>query len=160
MKKFAAMAFAILFFLAVHPASAQSDSVPVRGDSVIDLVYLGAMDCPPCRGWKNFDLPKLRATKEFQHIRFTDVQKWITDPVPAEDALPLHLRTMRGEIVRVINRKNGSPMFALLVDGKGLRGGWGTSTYEKMLPVIEELVSRKLAAGKLTSASMHRGAAS
>jgi hypothetical protein len=118
----------------------------VRADSVIDLVYMGGTDCPPCRNWKLFDLPKLRAANEFQHIRFTEVKKWIRDPVPDAKDLPEHLRPLHDELVRVIKRTKGSPFFALLVDGNGIEGGWGTGTYEALLPVMGDLVARKLAA--------------
>lgn len=117
----------------------------VRADSVIDLVYMGATDCPPCRLWKTFDLPKLRERQEFAHIRFTEVKKWIPDPVPDAGDLPEHLRPLRDEMVRIIARKKGSPFFALLVDGKGIRGGWGVGVYEAMIPVVNELVAQKIA---------------
>lgn len=126
--------------------TAAGEDIPVRKNSSIDLVYMGANDCQPCRLWKAFDLPKLRASNEFPHIRFTDVQKWIQDPIPGMENLPEHLRPMRDELVRVINRKGGSPMFALLVDGKGIKGGWGTKTYDDLRPIMDRLVARKLSA--------------
>ena len=120
--------------------------VSIREDSVIDVVYMGGTDCPPCRMWKIFDLPKLRESKEFPHIRFTEVKKWIPDPVPAAKDLPEHLQSMHDELERVINSKKGSPFFALLVDGKGVKGGFGQSAYDAIRPLITELVDRKLSA--------------
>ncbi|MES2949590.1 MAG: hypothetical protein V4858_13695 [Pseudomonadota bacterium] len=126
----------------------------VRRNSVIDLVYMGGPDCPPCRNWKTFDLPKLRDSKGFQHIRFTEVKKWIREPIPDATDLPEHLRPMRDELVRVINRTKGSPFFALLVDGNGVKGGFGTASYESLLPIMGELVARKIAVGAKPSESL------
>jgi hypothetical protein len=125
---------------------ASGGDIAVRENSIIDIVYMGGPDCPPCRNWKIFDLPKLQASKEFQHIRFTEVKKWIRDSVPDTSELPEHLRPMRDELVRVIARPKGSPFFALLVDGKGIKGGWGTDSYEALRPIMNELVVRKLSA--------------
>ncbi|MBI3715944.1 MAG: hypothetical protein HY255_08135 [Betaproteobacteria bacterium] len=127
--------------------SAQADSgVVVRKASVIDVVYMGDKDCPPCVAWKKVDLPKLQAEAWFPVIRFTEIKKPIGDPVPAADQLPEHLRPMQQELVRIINRPRGSPMFALLVDGKAIAGGWGREPYYTFLPRLEELVAGKLAA--------------
>ncbi len=126
------------------PKQALQAPTTVRGNSVIDLVYMGGPDCPPCRNWKIHDLPKLRESKGFPHIRFTEVKKWIRDPIPDAADLPEHLRPMRDELVRTVNRTKGSPFFALLVDGNGVKGGFGTGEYESLLPIIGELVARKL----------------
>lgn len=142
-------AAAILFTmsLAILPAArADGGAIAVRKDSVIDVVYMGDRDCPPCVAWKRVDLPKLQATAWFPHIRFTEIKKPIPEPVPAADKLPEHLRPMHEELVRIINRPKGSPMFALLVDGKAIAGGWGREPYYAFLPKLEELVASKLAA--------------
>jgi hypothetical protein len=116
---------------------------PVRRDSVIDLVYLGGPDCPYCVAWKAGDLPRLKAMPIYREIRFTEVLKRIADPVPPPEGLPSHLSPMRDEIARVVNRTGGSPMFALLVDGKGVMGGFGTRPYHEMIPVIETLLEKR-----------------
>jgi hypothetical protein len=116
---------------------------PVRRDSVIDLVYLGGPDCSYCMAWKAGDLPRLKAMPLYREIRFTEVVKRIADPVPQPAGLPSHLAPMRDEIARVVNRPQGSPMFALLADGKGVMGGWGTRPYHDMIPVIEKLLEKR-----------------
>jgi len=136
--------FAIASFGAARAAA--DELPPLTRSSVIDLVYLGENGCPPCRAWKALDLPKLERSPEFAQIRYTAVIKVIPAPVPPQWLLPAHLRPMRDEIVRVINRSAGAPMFALLVDGHGVSGGWGTSAYDRLLPLLQLAVSRKLAA--------------
>lgn len=115
----------------------------LKRDSVIDLVYLGGPDCPYCMAWKAGDLPRLQAMPLYREIRFTEVVKRIADPVPPASGLPAHLAPMREEIARVIDRTRGSPMFALLVDGKGVAGGYGTRPYHEMVPVIEKLLEKR-----------------
>jgi hypothetical protein len=115
----------------------------VKPDSVIDLVYLGGPDCPYCRAWEAKELPKLRAMEEFKHIRFTHVLKKIPEPVPPPEGLPAHLKSMHGEMIRLTKGRGGSPQFVLLLDGVVVRGGFGTSSYHALLPVMTELVASK-----------------
>jgi hypothetical protein len=121
----------------------------VKPDSIIDLVYLGGPDCPYCRAWEAKELPKLRAMEEFKHIRFTHVLKKIPEPVPPPAELPAHLKPMYGEMIRLTKNRGGSPQFVLLLDGVVVRGGFGTSSYHALLPVMTELVAskRKLVTG-------------
>ena len=140
------VAAVVLFFVCLA-AGAQS-TVAIRKASVIDVVYMGDKDCPPCVEWKLTSLPKLQAASFYSQIRFTEIKKPIGDPVPAADKLPEYLRPMHDELVRIINRPRGSPMFALLVDGKAIAGGWGREAYYAFLPDMEELAARKQAAAK------------
>jgi hypothetical protein len=126
--------------------AADDELPPLTRSSMIDLVYLGENGCPPCRAWKALELRKLEQSPEFAQIRYTPITKVIPAPVPPQWALPAHLRPMRDEMVRVINRSSGAPMFALLIDGHGVSGGWGTPAYDRLLPLLQQAVSRKLAA--------------
>ncbi len=132
--------------LAALSGPTAAGEVPVTKKTIIDVVYMGDKDCPPCVEWKLNSLPKLKAAPYFPQIRFTEIKKPIADPVPPADQLPDYLRPMQPELVRIINRPKGSPMFALLVDGKAIAGGWGREAYYEFRPQLEELATRKAAA--------------
>lgn len=131
---------AILFAFAYG----QFTQVGVKKDSVIDLVYLGGPDCPYCRAWEANELPRLRDTPEYRHIRFTHVPKIINSPVPDRSRLPSHLAPMYDELIRQTRGRAGSPQFVLLVDGRAVDGGFGTQAYHRLVPNMSELVARKL----------------
>jgi hypothetical protein len=123
--------------------AAEAPAQAVRRDSIIDLVYLGGPDCPYCRAWEAKELPRLRAMEAFKHIRFTHVLKKIPEPVPPPAELPAHLKPMYDEMIRLTKGRGGSPQFVLLLDGVVVRGGFGTSSYHALLPVMTELVNSK-----------------
>ncbi len=132
--------------MAALSSQAEPSTIAINKNTIIDVVYMGDKDCPPCVEWKITSLPKLQAAPYFSQIRFTEIKKAIADPVPPADKLPDYLRPMQPELVRIINRPKGSPMFALLVDGKAIAGGWGREAYYAFSPRLEELATRKAAA--------------
>ena len=82
----------------------------------IDFVYLGGPDCPYCRAWEAFDLPKLKASPSFQKVRFIHVAKKIDAPVPSSAEFPADSQNLREPIAEKL-KGGGSPMFAILADG-------------------------------------------
>lgn len=129
---------AAILFLAAACAHANA-----RPDSVIDLVYLGGPDCRYCRAWEASELPNLRKMEAFRHIRFTHVAKRIPEPVPQPAQLPAHLKPHYDQLMRQTGGRRGSPQFVLLLDGVAVGGGFGTSAYFDLLPLISELVAQK-----------------
>ena len=50
---------------------------------VVQLVWMGGDDCPPCKSWRKDELPKLATSDEFKKITFSYVIKSIQSPVPS-----------------------------------------------------------------------------
>jgi hypothetical protein len=84
----------------------------------VDLVYFGTSSCPTCAGWKRFDLPKLRNSATFQKVHFTEVVKGIKSAIPSASDFPPEVAGYHDAIADSFHGAIGSPMFALLVDGK------------------------------------------
>lgn len=66
----------VLIGMAFLASAAQAQSSPDARE--IQIVYMGGIDCPPCRVWRGTELPKLEATKTYKrikvHVRHEDHQ--------------------------------------------------------------------------------------
>jgi hypothetical protein len=84
----------------------------------VTLLYFGASNCPTCRDWKRFDLPKLKETEAFRSARFVEIQKEIPAPIPGADRFPPDLAASRDAVSESFKGKVGSPMFAIVSGDK------------------------------------------
>lgn len=126
--------FAILWVCCI-PLAANAQNTVNTG---IDLVYFGGPDCPFCRGWETFDLPKLKDSALFKRVRFTKVAKTIKSPVPSAFWFPDEIKDLRDPIAEKL-QGSGSPMFAIL-NNKQVVASWkGTKkSPEEILSIIEK----------------------
>ena len=106
----------------------------------VALIYFGASNCPTCRDWKRFDLPKLKETESFKAARFVEIQKEISAPIPSVDRFPPDLAASRDAISESFKGKVGSPMFAIVV---GDRVTWSYRGAPSNQQVIEALQAAK-----------------
>lgn len=104
----------------------------------IDFVYIGSPDCPYCRGWEAHDLPRLKESGLFRQVRFTKITKPISSPVPSAFWFPDAVKYLRGPIAEKIQGA-GSPMFAILTDGRVVASWRGAKKYspDQILRIIE-----------------------
>ena len=105
----------------------------------IDFVYFGSPECSYCRGWEARDLPKLKKSGSFRQVRFTKVTKAIGSPVPQASSFPQQVKYLREPIAAKLEGA-GSPMFAILADGKVVAAWRGTKKYspEQILEIIRQ----------------------
>ena len=127
---------AVVFLGLVGLASrgAAGDNEPSKAP--VTLIYFGASNCPTCRDWKRFDLPKLKETESFKATRFVEIQKEIPAPIPSPDKFPPDLAASRDAISESFKGKVGSPMFAIVV---GERVTWSYRGAPSNQQVVEAL---------------------
>lgn len=84
-------------------------------------------------------MPKLQAAPVFKKIRFTKVDKLIRSPVPSAFWFPSEIKHLRDPIAEQL-KGYGSPMFAILADGKVIAAWKGSrsKTPEDVLRILEE----------------------
>ncbi len=127
-------AFVFVWAICVSATAFASDSTKVR----LDFVYFGGSDCPHCRTWEIFDLPKLKESPVFQHVRLTKVVKTISSPVPSAFWFPDEIKDLRDPIAEKL-KGGGSPMFAILNNGKVVASWKGTrTTPDQIVGIIEK----------------------
>lgn len=125
-----------VFFLGLICLVGRGAAEEVDGSKAPVLIYFGASNCPVCRDWKRFDLPKLKETESFKAARFVEIQKEIPAPIPEADKFPPELAARRDAIAESFKGKVGSPMFAIVV---GDRVTWSYRGAPSNQQVIEAL---------------------
>lgn len=105
----------------------------------IDFVYFGSPECPYCRAWEAVDLVRLKKSGSFRQVRFTKITKAIGSPVPPAASFPQQVKYLREPIAAKIEGA-GSPMFAILNDGKVVAAWRGTKKYSpgQILEIIRQ----------------------
>ena len=103
----------------------------------IDFVYFGSPECSFCRGWEAADLPKLKQSALFRQVRFTKIAKAIGSPVPQAASFPDEIKSLREPIAAKLAGA-GSPMFAILNEGKVVEAWRGSKKYspDQILEII------------------------
>lgn len=121
---------------------------PVRAAPEIDLIYFHSVSCPSCRLWEADELPKLQASPLWSSVKFTKIAKTIKAPLPGQFWWPkavAHLYPAVAEKFEASRIKGGTPLSALLIDGKVVSFGFGTRKIAAthLLPLIERAVAAK-----------------
>lgn len=105
--------------------------------SALDLVYLSANDCGPCRGWElqHLRAGAPRADLGWQALQFTMLKRVsFRNPVPAQDLPePLHASTARWLEARGWKHFSGTPQWLLYVDQRLRLHGFGTNQFETLV---------------------------
>jgi len=107
---------------------------------VIHVVYMGGDDCPPCKAWRQSELPKLEKTEAFKSIRFSYVLKSIRSAVPARFFLPAEVKPYKEQLDAASAGRTGSPHFALIVNGAVYDYYFGTrsaASVEEMILAVQ-----------------------
>lgn len=89
-------------------------SAETRADqNRIELVYIGARECPYCARWTRQDKPVLLSSPMFKRLIFTEIE-----PRRIRDAYdPRNWPSRLVPILRTLLIKDGTPRFLVLRDG-------------------------------------------
>lgn len=93
--------------------SASSETAPM-----VQFVWMGGNDCPPCVAWRKDELPKLVASEEFKKVTFSYVVKSIRSSVPSSFFLPAEAKPFKDKLDLASSGRGGSPQAALIVNGE------------------------------------------
>ena len=123
----------------IHAWIAQNPPPGLRATaaSALDLVYLSANDCGPCRGWEQQHLRAgaPRADLGWQALQFTMLKRVsFRNPVPPQDLPePLRASTARWLEARGWKHFSGTPQWLLYVDQRLRLHGFGTNQFETLV---------------------------
>lgn len=110
---------------------------PAAAVPPIHFIWMGGDDCPPCVRWRKEELPKLQASPEFKHMRFSYVRKVIGSAVPPSLFLPNEVVPHKDQLDEASNRRVGSPQAALVVNGVVHDYFFGTRTAEQIEDMVQ-----------------------
>lgn len=106
----------------------------------ITMVYMGGDDCPPCQGWRLFELPKLQKSEVFKRVKFFHAIKGIKSTVPPRMFLPAEIKEFKAKLDIASGGMGGSPQTAILVNGEIHDYYRGTRSAEQIEQMIESIV--------------------
>lgn len=135
-------------FIAENP----QPTARARRGSVIELVYVGADDCSLCKRWEAEYLAhgRLRRSREWRHIRFTEVKLPTLSARFRVEDVPERLRGRFREMMDGGLRIQGVPSFVLLVNGALRAHALGPVEFDGFVHVaLRAAVREKLAAERL-----------
>jgi hypothetical protein len=99
----------------------------------VQLVYVGARECPWCVRWMRDEKPRLVASPVFRHLTYVEIE-----PRRIRDAYePRYWPAQLVPILRSLPLKDGTPRFLILRDGAlyaNHLGGW-----ENVMPQLRRL---------------------
>lgn len=128
-----------LGFLALLLASATA-----LAQGKVEVIYLGANDCPYCRHWQAARKPELLASPEAKAFTYHEVHgETLRKPIEAKH-YPAELKW----VAEAIGPSRGVPRFLLVVDGKITQSVYGTEAYQHIfLPALRRAVADKVSTG-------------
>lgn len=116
--------------------------------SDVELVYLSAADCGPCRGWEreNLERDAPKSALGWEGLRFSRVERGsFRAPVRAED-FPEPLREPIAQYLksRGWSYFQGTPQWVLFVNGKVRAYAWGTGSFNTLIhPAVEAALAER-----------------
>jgi hypothetical protein len=139
--------------LLTTPTRAQSTVPELKRDSVIEVVYLSALNCSFCRSWELENLSDgrgFRATPDWREVSFTRLRKAAAGATLSPSFFPERLRPVAEEIASDQRKRallSVTPSFIVLVDGHLAAAALGSAAWDQRIyPILQELVEQRATA--------------
>ncbi len=109
---------------------------PVQAASEVKVIYVGGWDCQPCSNWKNQYKAAWLASPEFGKVTWVEV-----DPPKLKEAY--QERHWPGDLKPILDqlpRKNGTPRFLIVRDGKIVSNEFGTNKWTQTMSDLHQIL--------------------
>lgn len=119
-------------------ASVATALVPGSGIAAQELkvIYVGGGDCPPCRRWKADKKPGWLASPEYRQVTWIEIEPPKLKEAYRERYWPGDLRP----ILDQLPRRNGTPRFLIVKDGRVVANAFGGSKWETIMADLRKLL--------------------
>src|SRR5215831_11743969 len=109
----------------------------------IQVIYVGAYNCAPCKQWELFTEPAWLKTPEARQVELRTVKTPFFTNTGADSAWPEDLRWVRDRT----NAVSGTPRFIVLVDDRIAGTAFGTNGWsQRIVPLVARLIAQPTAA--------------
>ena len=129
-----------LFLTAVLAGSPALAAKPISPER-IRFIQMGGDDCPPCRQWRAYELPRLQWSPAFGSIWFSYVVKRISSPVPPQAYLPYDIQHLKAKLDYASGGHASSPHQVIMVDDEVYDYWFGAEPAEPIEARIAALVN-------------------
>ena len=109
---------------------------PAQAASEVKVVYVGGGDCQPCLNWKNQYKAAWLASPDFEKVTWIEV-----DPPRLKEAY--QERHWSGDLKPILDqlpRKNGTPRFLIVRDGKIVSNQFGTNKWTQTMSDLHKVL--------------------
>jgi hypothetical protein len=103
-----------------------------RAASVLEVIYVGGLDCQPCTAWKNKYKARWLASPEYRQVTWIEVESPKLKEAYQERFWPGELKLVLDQLPR----KSGTPRFLIVRDGKVVANEFGVSHWTKILETL------------------------
>lgn len=105
---------------------------PARAAS-LELIYVGAEDCAPCRAWQQDDGAAFRRSAEFTRITYIEVKAAHLRDVLKDENWPEEIRGLRGRL----KKSDGVPLWLVVSHDDVVEQRFGAAAWRaSILPAI------------------------
>src|SRR5262249_34579303 len=109
----------------------------------IQIVYVGAFNCLPCKNWELFVEPAWEKTPEAKQVALRKVKVPFFENTASDTAWPEDLRWVRDRT----NARSGTPRFIVVVDDRIVATTFGANGWsQRVVPLVARLVADQAAA--------------
>jgi hypothetical protein len=107
---------------------------PAQAAAPLQVIYVGGWDCQPCTAWKNQYKANWLASPEYKQVAWIEVESPKLKEAYQERYWPGDLRP----ILAQLPRKNGTPRFLVVKDGKVVANEFGVGQWSKILAELKK----------------------
>lgn len=101
------------------------------------LLYVGAEDCAPCRGWQKGERAAFLSSPEFGRVAYHEIKSPHLEDVLKDEYWPEDLRGYR----QLLKRSDGVPLWLVVVNDKVVEHRFGAQEWRAViLPRIKSFV--------------------
>ncbi|MCA0245661.1 MAG: hypothetical protein LCH93_03495 [Proteobacteria bacterium] len=109
---------------------------PAQAASEVKVIYVGGWDCQPCTNWKKQYKAAWLASPEFGKVTWIEV-----DPPKLKEAYQeRHWPSDLKPILDQLPRKNGTPRFLIVQDGKIVSNEFGTNKWTRTMSDLHKIL--------------------
>ena len=106
-----------------------------RAASPLQVIYVGGLDCPPCRRWRETYREKWLASPGYSRVAWFEVEPPHLREAYEERHWPAALR----RVLDRVPRKSGTPRFLIVQDGWIVSNELGVSNWLNTMAELKKL---------------------
>lgn len=125
-----ALLFASVVALPIWPGVSSA----AHGSHDIQVIYIGAQDCPPCQRWRADAHPRWLASSDFQNVEYFEIEPITLKDSYDERSWPRALRPVLAQVPR----KSGTPRFLIVQKGRIVSNHVGLSAWASTLTDLKQ----------------------
>ena len=105
----------------------------------LQVIYVGAYNCAPCKQWELFTEPAWRKTPEAKQVELRTIKTPFFENTGSDSAWPEDLRWVRDRT----HAMSGTPRFIVVVDDRVAGTAFGTNGWsQRIVPLVARLVAQ------------------